>query len=100
MGINFYSTGDLLALIGSRAKERRLGYGLRQADLAERAGVSISAIRRFEAGQSIGFDAIVSIALALRAEKGFLDLFPPTDPRSFQQILDSQKKRVRARKRS
>lgn len=100
MSVNLFSPADLLAAVAKNAKARRLAYGLRQADLASAAGVAIATVRRFEAGQAVGFDAVVAIALALRAEGGFIDLFPAVEQRSLEDILASQKHRVRARKRS
>ncbi len=100
MSAKLFSQGDLLAFLGRRAKERRLGLGLRQADLAALAGVGLPTLRRFESGTSVGLDAVLSIALALRAEDGFLKPFEPVESRSLQDILDAQKRRVRARKRA
>jgi transcriptional regulator with XRE-family HTH domain len=100
VSINLYSPKELLASVGRRAKQRRLAYALRQIDLAAAAGVTLSTLRRFEAGQSVGLDSVVAIALALRAEDGFLALFPPVETRSLDEIMNAQKQRVRVKKPS
>ena len=95
-----YSLGDLLRLLGIRAKERRLALGLRQQDLATSSGVPIRSVRRFEAGGSIGLEAVLKIATALGAENDFAALFPQLEHRSLDDILRAQHRRSRVRKRS
>ncbi len=95
---SLYSASELCTLVGSRARELRLARGTRQVDLASAAGVTLSTLRRFERGSNVGFDAVVRVALALRAEDAVADLFSPLEPRTLEQILDAQKKRLRARK--
>lgn len=100
MGVMLFSPRDVSTRVGNRARERRLASGLRQSDLAARAGVTLSTLRRFEAGGNVGFDAVVRVALALGAEREVADLFAPIETRSLDQILESQKKRYRARRHS
>jgi len=45
---------SLLYRIGLLVKEARLRMGLRQADLAERAGISLRAVRHIEGGKAEG----------------------------------------------
>lgn len=98
MSVILFSPREISVRVGNRARERRLASGLRQADVAVRAGVTLSTLRRFEAGGNVGFDAVVRIALALGSEQEVADLFSPIETRSLDQILESQKKRYRARK--
>lgn len=98
MTATLFSPRDIGVRVGSRARERRLASGLRQTDLAAMAGVTLSTLRRFEAGVNVGFDAVVRIALALGAEREVAEIFSPVETRSLDQILKSQKKRHRARK--
>ncbi|MHB8148455.1 MAG: helix-turn-helix domain-containing protein [Vulcanimicrobiaceae bacterium] len=100
MSVTLYSATELLKLVGSRARERRLAYGLRQVDLAEAAGVTLPTVRRFENGANVGFEAIVQIALALGAEHEIAQLFSRPETRTLEQILDAGHRRSRARKRS
>ncbi len=72
---------------------------MRQVDLAEAAGVTLSTLKRFERSGEVGFETIVRIALALGAEREFAALFPPPEARSLDQILAAGRKRLRARKK-
>jgi hypothetical protein len=47
----------------------------------------------------VGFETIVRIAIALGVERRFVDLFPPHEARSLDEILGAGRKRVRARKK-
>lgn len=91
------SPRGLCAAVGERARELRLARGLRQADLADAAGLPLSTVKRFEHGGTVGFLAVVQIALALRAEREFAALFPAHDARTFDDILAANRKRQRAR---
>ncbi len=99
LSATLYSPTELLGLVGARARDRRLASHLRQADVAAAAGVTLSTLRRFESGVSVRFDAIVRIALALRAENELSHLFQPPQTHSLDQVLNASRKRSRARKR-
>lgn len=90
---------ELCRSVGNRARELRLAHGLRQADLAEAAGVALSTLKRFEQSGEAGFETVTRIAFALGAEQGVAQLFPPRDARSLDDILSSNRKRLRARKK-
>ncbi len=96
----FYSPAELRAAVGSRARQLRLAKGLRQTDLAAAAGVPLSTLKRFESSGETGFGAVVRIAIALGAERAFSELFAAPDPRSLDDILRAERKRMRARKKS
>jgi transcriptional regulator with XRE-family HTH domain len=97
MNILTLSPAELCEAIGKRAKERRLGMDLRQADVAERAGVTLRTIRRFEAGEG-SLEIAARVAFALGAEREFLDLFPPHDGRTLDDVLAANRRRQRARR--
>jgi transcriptional regulator with XRE-family HTH domain len=83
--------------IGKRAARRRLALGLRQADLAERSGVSPATIARFERGGDTRLSHVVRLAIALDAEEGLARLFPAPDLRSLDDILAAEAAPKRAR---
>jgi transcriptional regulator with XRE-family HTH domain len=93
-----YSPTELCRAVAERARAVRLSLGMRQRDLAERAGVPLPTLKRFETTGRAGFETVVRIALALGAEREFEALFPPRDARSLDEILATQKQRVRARR--
>lgn len=70
--------------------------GLRQLDLAKKAGVSLRTLRRFEAGEGT-LDTMLRVAFALGAEREFLDAFPAHDARTLDDILAANRQRRRAR---
>jgi transcriptional regulator with XRE-family HTH domain len=66
----------LVQRTGERAKARRLALGLTRDVLAERAGVSVDTLRRFETTGQIAFERLVRIAVALNISPNLDDLFP------------------------
>jgi transcriptional regulator with XRE-family HTH domain len=70
-----------------RARARRLALGLRQQDVAERAGVSLASLRRFERTGLIAFDSLLSIAVVLDAVSEFDRLFPEPEFRSIDDVI-------------
>lgn len=97
MDNTIFSPSELCQLIGQRAKERRLALGIRQTDLSTQAGVPLSTLRRFEAGEG-SLDTVARVAFALRAEREFQALFPPHDTRSLDDVLAANRPRKRARR--
>jgi transcriptional regulator with XRE-family HTH domain len=68
-----------LRALGDRARQLRLIRKLSQAELAERAGVGVATIHRFEKTGTASIENVLRIAAALHAEAGFDRLFeaPP-----------------------
>jgi transcriptional regulator with XRE-family HTH domain len=69
------SLQDILRGAGERAKQLRLMRGLLQEELAERAGVGIATVRRFEKTGTASIENVLRIAMALSAEGTFDQLF-------------------------
>jgi transcriptional regulator with XRE-family HTH domain len=96
----FFTAKEILAEIARRAHDARISVGLRQKDLADKAGVSLGTLRRFERTGDVGTEAVVKVAIALNKEREFLELFPPNDPRTLDEALRSTPKRSRVRVKS
>ncbi|WP_207460453.1 helix-turn-helix transcriptional regulator [Azospirillum sp. SYSU D00513] len=90
--------GDIAHGVAERARSRRLGLGLTQAELSERASVNIWSLRRFEATGKIAFDALIRIAFVLDAVEEFGGLFPEPEFRSPDELI-SRPKRQRGRRK-
>lgn len=77
--IDLLPTQERLRALGGRAAQLRLQRAMAQAELAERAGVGIATVRRFEKTGSATIENVLRIATALHAEDGFDRLFelPP-----------------------
>ncbi len=78
--------------IGARIRARRLGFGLGQAEAAERAGVSYRTWRRMETEGKASIDDLVRAAIALRCEQDLKALFPEPAATSMDALLERQKR--------
>lgn len=90
----------LLSDLGKQIEAYRISRNLKQAELAEMAGISRSTAARLEAGNGGTIDSLARIMRALEIEDRLLDVMPdaklsPLDPRS-----DTGKARQRVRKSS
>ena len=66
---------EALGGVGERARQLRLLRNLRQSDLAQRAGVGVATVHRFEKTGSASIENVLRIATALNAEGSFERLF-------------------------
>ena len=83
--------------VAERAKQRRTAMRLTQAELAQKAGVSLSAYRRFEQHGQIAFSGLLQIAFALDCLNDFDALFASPSWATMDDMLRQVKpaKRVR-----
>ncbi len=84
--------------IARRAKSLRLSYKLTQDGLAERSGVSLGSIKRFERTGKISLESLLKIAFILDSMEGFGKVFIPENDQPAQS-LDSLIKASKQRKR-
>ena len=68
--------------LAARAKARRLALNITQAELAERSGMSLGSLRRFETTGEISLRAFLELALVLGELKEFSSLFRPLQTHS------------------
>jgi transcriptional regulator with XRE-family HTH domain len=69
------SFAETLRALGDRARRLRLTRKLSQAELAERAGVGVATVHRFEKTGTASLENALRIASALNAELAFDKLF-------------------------
>lgn len=93
------SPGALLARTVERARARRVALGMTRAVAAERAGLSVDTLRRFETTGKIAFDRLVRLAVALNAEEGVDALFPAVVVETLEDPDRAQQRRVRGLRR-
>ncbi|HYH37557.1 MAG TPA: helix-turn-helix transcriptional regulator [Azospirillum sp.] len=74
-----------------------LALGLTQAEAAERVGIGLSSLRRFESTGRIGFDALVRLAFVLESVEPLGGLFPEPEFRSLDEVV-ARPRRQRVRK--
>ncbi len=102
--ISLTTESDLLLRTALAVRERRQSLGLRQVDLAERSGVAIATLRRFENTGQISFGGLAKLLVASGMADAFLaGLKPPSvaAPVSIDAFLAAAPKarqRVRIRK--
>jgi transcriptional regulator with XRE-family HTH domain len=97
--MTLYTPRELVSQVGARAKALRLAQGIRQEDLARSAGVSVATLKRFEATGQATFEVVTRIAVALRAEPDFNQLFHRPPHRSLDEVLGRSVNRQRALRR-
>ncbi len=85
--------------IASRLKERRLELNLTQEALALRSGLSLSTYRNFERTGVISLKSLIDIAIALRLEKEFANLFSQRQYTNIDEVIReaSSAKRMRGK---
>jgi transcriptional regulator with XRE-family HTH domain len=71
LAVFLHSSDDVLAETARRFKALRLALGWTQEGLANRSGVSLGSLKRFESSGLIAFDSLLRLAFAL----GCLDRF-------------------------
>jgi len=71
------SADELEARLGRHLRARRIAEGLRQVDLAERANVSLGALRHLENGAGANTTTLVKVLRALGATDWLDTLAPP-----------------------
>jgi len=85
--------------IAAKVKERRLELNISQKKLAERSGVSLGSIKRFEGSGHISLASLLEISLVLNCMGDFDSLFASKDaPRSL--FSPEPKKRKRSSRRT
>ena len=85
--------------IAEAARARRLAMNLTQDALAERSGVAIATLRRFEAGGTASLATVLAIAEALDALDAFARVFPLPEATTLDDLQASPRKRARASRR-
>lgn len=98
--VSILSAGDVQDSLTKRLRSARLAANLTQQGLAERAGVSLGSLKRFEREGEISLKSLVKLAFALRLEDGFEKLFQPREKASLDTLLEQTlaKSRQRGRK--
>ena len=100
--LSLKTESDVLHEVADSLRAHRLALGWRQEDLAEKSGVAIATLRRFEQSGQIGFLGLAKLLVSLgRADDFLTALKPPAaNPRSIAAFMaEGSKERVRHRAR-
>ncbi len=76
--------------IASNVQKLRKRKKISQKELAEKSGVSLGSIKRFEQTGEISLQSLTKIAIALRAEDELESLFTSANFESIEEILNGQ----------
>ncbi|HAX50382.1 helix-turn-helix domain-containing protein [Muricomes intestini] len=76
-----------IALQEKRKRKRRK---LTQAELSERAGISLASLKRFEQTGEISFVSLIKIADILGEKEAFGKLFTSKEYQSIQEVIDER----------
>lgn len=90
---------DVHGALAKKLRELRLAKGWRQATLAERSGVSLASLRRFETTGQISLQNLLNLAFALGRLDDFDTLFQQPEARSIAELeaLENRPRRKRGR---
>lgn len=99
LSLELASPADICHSVAVRARAARLAANLSQEGLAERSGVSLGTLKRFEHSGAASLDVVVRIALALRLESGFEGLFVLPKFTSLDEVIATSQKRQRGMKK-
>ena len=84
------SPADINTEIAERARKKRKANKLTQKQLAQKSGVSLGSLKRFERTGEISLSSLVKIAFALHCEEDFQNLFARKEYHSIQEVIDEQ----------
>jgi len=86
--------------IAERMRERRLEMNLTQKDLANKSGVSLGSLKRFERDHEVSLRHLLMMAMVLDATEEFALIFSRRQFENLDQALKaSSKKRLRGKHR-
>ena len=85
--------------LAARAKALRLARGWKQVTLAERSGVSLASLRRFEESGRISLQSLLELAFALNRLDDFDALLQPPRAASLAELEKAEKRPARKRGR-
>jgi HTH-type transcriptional regulator / antitoxin HipB len=86
--------------LASRVRALRLALGWKQRTLAERSGVTLASLRRFESTGKVSLDNLLALAFALYRLDDFGSVFQPPEAASIAELeaAESQPRRQRGRR--
>lgn len=89
----------IIKKLGQRIKAQRIRQELMQEEVAEQSGISLSTMRRIEAGQPVSIQLFISVLRTLKMLENFELLIPETkiSPLQLQKLQGRKVQRVRRR---
>lgn len=97
--ISLTTPEQVAATLAARARALRLALGWRQVTLAERSGVTLASLRRFESSGKASLQNLLSIAFALYRLDDFDSVLKPPAARSIADLEAAEQRPRRQRGR-
>ena len=99
LAIQLKSPKEVRQELAARAKERRLALNISQQELAERSGVSLGSVKRFESSGLVSLSSLLEIALVLGC-LGDFDALLVSKQEPVSLFAPERKKRKRSSRKS
>ena len=99
-GFSLQTPEQISKILAARLKALRLARGWKQATLAERSGVSLASLRRFEASGRASLQHLLALAFALNRLDDFDALLQPPRASSLAELEAAEKQPTRRRGRA
>jgi transcriptional regulator with XRE-family HTH domain len=93
------TSAELEELLGSRLRELRLLKNLDQKSLAERAGISVNAVKHLESGKGARVNSLIKLLRALDRADWLEALAPAVSISPMQMLKKGSREPKRARRR-
>ena len=97
--IDLIAPSDVMQRTAQRAKALRLEQNITQQELADKVGIAVGTVKRFEKTGEIQFNHLLRIALVLGKLEDFSNIFAGNDVPTSLYDLKAEKVRQRARKK-
>lgn len=98
-GFSLRTPEQVSSALAARVKELRLARGWKQATLAQRSGVSLASLRRFEESGKVSLQNLLDLAFALNRLDDFEALFQGPRASSLAELEAGEKRPRRKRGR-
>jgi HTH-type transcriptional regulator / antitoxin HipB len=98
-GFSLETPENVSRTLAARVKELRLARGWKQATLAQRSGVSLASLRRFEESGKVSLQNLLDLAFALNRLDDFEALFQGPRASSLAELEAGEKRPPRKRGR-
>lgn len=88
--LNFKTPYEISIEIAEKAKAKRKYMKLTQQQLADKSGVSLGSLKRFERTGEISLSSLLKLAFVLDSLKGFEGLFEKPEYTSIEEIINDK----------
>ena len=79
---------EILKNLVLKIQDRRKKLKISQVELAQKSGVSLGSIKRFESKYEISLSSLIKIAIALDLDKDFDNLFSQKNYKSIDEVIN------------